>query len=168
MSDDAIINALAKRAELEVRIAKAEEVIKRSKAQILEVNRFIKQWEKYSSRSVDDFLSSKTLSNKVDSTTRTSQDNAKNPKKEEIAEAVVEILEKTGKAMSRSDLFKALQERGIVLYGANPEMLLSTMLWRTKEAFGINRLKGGGYALPDMIASEDEVDLDTDLSDLIG
>ena len=49
--------------------------------------------------------------------------------------------------MSRSDLFKSLADRGIVLHGKNPEVVLSTMLWRMKSE--IVRLQPYGYWVAD-------------------
>lgn len=70
-----------------------------------------------------------------------------NPKKEDVAEAAREIIAERGEPVTRSDLFKALAERGITLQGADPEMVLSTMLWRMKDK--VVRLKSGGYWLAD-------------------
>lgn len=157
MSDDAILNAVSKRAELEARISRAEESIRRYKVQAAEISRFIKQWEKFSGRSADEVQVAKSL--QTPQHLRLAEmfgDPAKNPKKEEIAKQVVEILEAAGIPLSRADLFKRLQDRGVTLHGANPEMVLSTMLWRTRDAFNIIRLKSGGYALPKMIQAWEE------------
>lgn len=161
MPDEAILNALAKKAELEIRITKSEEVIKRSRAQIIEISRFIKQWEKFSGRSADGLQEHKLLNGNKDYVLGQSVEKAAtNPKKEVVAERVVSILEESGHSMSRAELFRALQEGGIHLQGANAEMVLSTMLWRTRDAFNIIRLKSGGYALPSMIGAQDEIDHD--------
>jgi len=70
-----------------------------------------------------------------------------NPKKEDVVEASREIIRERGEPVSRADLFRALKERGIELRGADPEMVLSTMLWRMRDQ--IVRLNGGGYWLAD-------------------
>jgi hypothetical protein len=71
-----------------------------------------------------------------------------NPKKEEVAEATRQIILERGEPISRGDLFKALTERGMVISSeADPEMVLSTMLWRMRDK--IVRLKTGGYWLPE-------------------
>jgi hypothetical protein len=46
--------------------------------------------------------------------------------------------------MSRNDLFEALESRGIIIRGADPKVVLGTMLWRTED---IIRLRGHGYWL---------------------
>jgi hypothetical protein len=70
-----------------------------------------------------------------------------NPKKEEVVEAARTIIAANGWPMARSDLFKALHDQGIILHGADPEMVLSTMLWRMRHR--VVRLPGGGYWLAD-------------------
>ncbi|GJL94823.1 MAG: hypothetical protein DHS20C05_12280 [Hyphococcus sp.] len=69
----------------------------------------------------------------------------RNSPKEEVAEAARVLIAANGKPMPRSDLFSALVERGLIIEGQNPEMILSTMLWRQKDK--VVRLKGGGYWL---------------------
>jgi len=166
MSDDAIRNAVAKRADLEAKIAKSEELIRRSRAQIAEINRFIKQWEKFSGRSADDVSHSNKENQKLNSVDSDISESPNNPKKEIVAAAVVEILAKAGRPVSRADLFKALQDEGLIIYGAHPEMVLSTMLWRTRDDFGIIRLKSGGYTLAELLQSHDDVESEGDGSDL--
>jgi hypothetical protein len=169
MSDQAIQNAISKRVELESRIVKAEDVIRRSKLQIAEINRFIKQWEKFSGRSTDDVSTSKSLENNVNVHNYQSGDVSaratNNPRKEEVAAEVVKILSDTEFPMSRTDLYKALLARGVTINGSNPEMVLSTMLWRTRDVFGITRLKSGGYCLASCAAPDDIDYSDRDISD---
>jgi hypothetical protein len=69
-----------------------------------------------------------------------------NPKKEEVAEATRQIILERGEPISRGDLFKALADRGLeIISESDPEMVLSTMLWRMQDQ--IVRLKSGGYWL---------------------
>lgn len=70
-----------------------------------------------------------------------------NPKKEVVAQEVHAYLKAHGKPLSRRELFQKLSDNGFIIRGANPEMVLSTMLWRTADQFGIERLGSGGYAL---------------------
>lgn len=70
-----------------------------------------------------------------------------NPKKEVIAQEVRDYLKAGGRPMSRRELFQRLCNDGITLRGTNPEVVLSTMLWRAGNMFGIERLNSGGYAL---------------------
>ena len=70
-----------------------------------------------------------------------------NPKKEEVVKAAVEIIWDRCEPISRSELFAELQKRNLIIRGADPEMVLSTMLWRSRDQ--IVRLRGGGYWLRD-------------------
>lgn len=70
-----------------------------------------------------------------------------NPKKEVVAQEVHAYLKAHGKPLSRKELFEKLSDNGFIIRGADPEMVLSTMLWRTADEFGIERLKSGGYSL---------------------
>jgi|GEM_PF-6512453 len=54
MSESAIDNALARRKELVEKIARAERVIAGARAELFEVNGFIKRWQKWSGSSVDE------------------------------------------------------------------------------------------------------------------
>lgn len=67
----------------------------------------------------------------------------KNPDREVVANAALEIIQEYGQPLSRHELFEKLTERGIVIEGKDPEMVLSTMLWRSKDK--IVRLPPFGY-----------------------
>lgn len=153
MADQAIMGALAQRKQLEAKLAECEAKIKRIRAQLSETNKFISQWEKFSGQSaldLGDQLSLAVLTNpSQNDTDSTATGKVRNPKKETVAKIVAEILDSAGAPMSRADIFKALTDRGIRILGENPEMVLSTMLWRAGEEFHIERLKGGGYWFSD-------------------
>ena len=71
-----------------------------------------------------------------------------NPRKEDVADAAREVIKERGEPVSRTSLFKALSERGVTISSENdPEVVLSTMLWRTRDR--VTRLKTGGYWLPE-------------------
>jgi hypothetical protein len=152
MSDDAIRVALAKRAEAEERIKKLERNIKRCKDQIIEINSFIRAWEKFSGRSVDALQGAKPLSDKGEFVANVAAQSPRmvpvNSRKEEVAEAARQILAEAGRPLPRSELFQEIIKRGLTIVGKDPEMILSTMLWRTRNDSGIARLKSGkGYCL---------------------
>ena len=67
----------------------------------------------------------------------------KNPGREYVVDKAVEIIREWGHPMGRQTLFEALAERGIAIFGKDPEMVLSTMLWRSKHK--IVRLTPYGY-----------------------
>lgn len=83
----------------------------------------------------------------------------KNPKKEDVAAKARELILEHGKPMGRTELFKALSDAGVVIRGSNPEMVLSTMLWRMSSQ--IVRLQPHGYWLADVPNAEVGFDPDT-------
>jgi hypothetical protein len=168
MPDDAIMAALAKRADAEERIKKYERGIRRAKDEIIEISKFIRAWEKFSGRAIDSLEGIKPLNDKGEFVATVDGQQVRmapvNSRKEEVVGIAKLVLSEVGKPMSRNDLFKGLVARGIAIHGANPEMVLSTMLWRMRDTSGIVRLKSGGYDLAenadpdDADDSEDEAD----------
>lgn len=67
----------------------------------------------------------------------------KNPDRIWVVDKALEIIRERGEPMSRKELFDALAERGVEIHGKDPEMVLSTMLWRSKDR--IQRLPAFGY-----------------------
>lgn len=66
-----------------------------------------------------------------------------NPPRELVAEEALRIIRENAAPMQRKPLFDALTARGIVIRGKDPEMVLSTMLWRERDK--IVRLPQWGY-----------------------
>jgi hypothetical protein len=156
MSDDAIIAALKKRHDLETRIAKTEQRIKSFKAQVAEINAFIGQWERFSGRNAPTLQLTNLSQNETDSEDAVHG----NLPKEEVARLARFILLEANEPMSRGELYKRLVKEGARINGKNPEMVLSTMLWRAGKDVGIVRLKTGGYTLKERARAEDqEIDL---------
>lgn len=71
----------------------------------------------------------------------------KNPDRTEVVEKAVEIIRARQRPMSRKALFEALTDVGMEIRGKDPEMVLSTMLWRSKDR--IVRLPTYGYWVAD-------------------
>jgi hypothetical protein len=69
----------------------------------------------------------------------------RNPSKEEVAAKVREILNFVGHPLTRPELLRRLNDDGVVIEGANPDVVLSTMLWRMRDR--IVHHKGHGYWL---------------------
>ena len=66
-----------------------------------------------------------------------------NPNRRDVALKAVEFIRGEGRPLSRAEIWDRLVAHDIAIHGKNPEMVLSTMLWRTKDV--IRRLRGGGY-----------------------
>lgn len=69
----------------------------------------------------------------------------KNPPRAVVVSNAISILKKNKKPMPRRLLMDALRRRGIVIKGKDPEMVLSTMLWRDQDR--VVRIKSHGYWL---------------------
>lgn len=67
----------------------------------------------------------------------------KNLDREVVVKHALEIIDQMGVPMPRKELFDALARRGIAIHGKDPEMVLSTMLWRSQDK--IVRLPNHGY-----------------------
>lgn len=95
---------------------------------------------------------------------------AGNPKKEDVAEAVRQIIQERGEPVSRTELFKVLAARGTIISSeTDPEMVLSTMLWRMRGR--VIRLQSGGYWLPEKPYPEvgyDPADTSSELESVLG
>ena len=69
--------------------------------------------------------------------------------------------------MSRDDLFAALTEKGVIIHGKEPPVVLQTMLWRMSDR--IIHLKGFGYWSKDQAyepAAYDPVAFDAHAKDI--
>lgn len=67
----------------------------------------------------------------------------KNPPREMVVNAAVQVIEHHDRPVTRSEMYEALRTCGIEIYGKDPVMVLSTMLWRSQDR--IVRLGSMGY-----------------------
>ncbi|MGY4233328.1 hypothetical protein ACVIIW_004482 [Bradyrhizobium sp. USDA 4449] len=72
----------------------------------------------------------------------------KNPDRAEVGRLAQQIIRERGKPVTRRELMEALNQRGVVIRGKNPDMVLSTMMWRMPQDF--IRLAGHGYWLREL------------------
>lgn len=71
-----------------------------------------------------------------------------NSDKREVAARAYKLVKMCGEPIKRDELYDLLVAQGYIIEGKNPQMILSTMLWRVKDS-GLTRLKGGGYWIKD-------------------
>ena len=140
MTDIAYENAKARlatadseRAAMRARLAELDQEVARA-------TRFISEWEEWAGinpgMAVEPFPTPKSL-------------RVKNPPKEIVGDAIEKFLKDVGHPAARKRLMAVLTENALTLHGTDPDMVLSTMLWRMKDRF--IRLPGVGYwikALP--------------------
>ncbi|MHC9235977.1 hypothetical protein ACX9MO_10040 [Pseudooceanicola sp. 502str34] len=152
MTDNALKNARDVKSAMAARIQKLEEEMKQARANLARAERFIAEYQAFESGDSEGVEQATPLMPGLPDENRTPAASGgsslvlprpKNPKKEDVAAATVSIIRERGVPVMRDELFDALSERGIHIYGKNPQMVLSTMLWRQPKV--VARLKRGGY-----------------------
>lgn len=159
MSDLALKNANAKRDQLASEINQLNQRVHDLRAELKTVDEWIAGWHRFAgtsqsgeefsspsaehSQNISAVLVGETGDKPSSERTRTTG----NPKKEVVAATARRIIEEAGQPVSRSDLFKELALRGLHIEGKDPEQVLSTMMWRTRESVPVVRLPSGGYWL---------------------
>jgi len=147
MADQALQNALVKRDTLARQINEAQQYVEGLRRDLTRVDAFIADWHKYAGVPAPEQTSYAIETSGPPPSTKKVLNNSK---KEEVAAATVELITAAGRPMSRNELFPALtQKKGMRIEGTDPDMVLSTMLWRMMKKAGLVRLKGGGYWLRD-------------------
>lgn len=146
--DEALKAALAKHASLQQKRAQTINVINDANARLhrideeaAELERWIELWHRFAGIPL-----APTAAERIQNTA--DEDRPKrprNPDRETVARAASEIIQERGMPVSRRELFEALRSRGVEIHGKDPEMVLSTMLWRSKDK--IVRLPSFGYWL---------------------
>jgi hypothetical protein len=140
MADDvALKNAIAHRDDLAKKINGAQQQIDIWRRELSRADAFIADWHSFAGVPVPGGKEEIQQAMAILGIKR------KNSKKEDVAAEVRKILDERNEPMSRAELFRELIELGYVIEGTDPEMVLSTMLWRTMGKFGLVRVKTGGY-----------------------
>ena len=155
MSDRAYENAVARRESVQTELSDVEKRLYVLRGELRDIDNFLELWRRYAGEEAVSPVPA--------------MQSRRNSKKEEVAEAAYDIIRERGEPMARSELFKRLIERGMVLNGSDPEMVLSTMLWRMRNR--IQRLKKGGYWLADVQfkgAGEDPYFANPEMDEAIG
>lgn len=154
MTDTVLANAQKKRDSIAAEINSFAQRAEEMKRELAKLDAWIAQWHEFAI-SVTEAGDSASIAMTVEQPGTESAAEPKrrravgNPKKEDVAEAAWQIIRERGEPVSRADLFKALAERGIVISSeSDPEMVLSTMLWRMRDR--IARLKTGGYWIAEL------------------
>lgn len=70
-------------------------------------------------------------------------DKRRNPPRERVVEGALALIKDAGRPLSRAELFDGLKSMGLEVFGKDPQMVLSTMLWRSQDQ--VVRIKDHGY-----------------------
>lgn len=149
MTDKALETAMARRKHaIEQLKAVTEEINdlvtqhERLRANLEEIDKFIQMWHNMAG-----ILPPQSAEQRVASVVGETgkRIRPKNPPREDVAAACVNYIREAGRPLMRAELLDQLTKDGIVIRGKDPAMVLSTMLWRSKDV--IRRLPEGGYWL---------------------
>lgn len=149
MNDPAIKNALERHDALAKRINELNQQLEEVRREMARVEQFIALWKEFSGEKVDG-PEIAPIRNKI-RTIRIPQsggDKPVNPPKERIGDVLEAFLKSRQRPATRKELQAHLREVGIQLQGTDPDMVLSTMLWRMKQRF--TRVPPHGYWLTDI------------------
>lgn len=145
MSDAALRNAEARRDTLAAQINTALQQVEEWRKDLRRTEAFITDWHTFAGTEAGpdsgDTETPKSLY-------RWDPPAGRNSSKEIVAGAAREIIKARGEPVSRTNLYEALIERGLRINGKEPLVVLSTMLWRMRDA--VARVKGGGYWLAEV------------------
>lgn len=172
MADEALANAHSRRdriaKERNELLARADDLAR----QLARVEQFISDYAAFASDIVPDEMPANSLyhlysQNEVQRVKDAApQRRRRNSKKEEVANAARAIVFERNAPIPRPELYEALVELGFVIEGTDPETVLSTMLWRTKDMPGLVHLRGIGYWPKEV--SYDPAHYDPDFEEIIG
>jgi hypothetical protein len=165
MSDKALENAMARRAAVAGQIDNVVKEVNgliehhnKLQAELGQIDHFIRMWHDMAGIRPPAELEQKRVEPPAEGGKRI---RPKNPPREFVAETCVNYIREAERPLSRAELLDRLQKDGIIIRGKDPAMVLSTMLWRSKDI--IRRLPEGGYWLVDQPSP-----LERDLADLMG
>lgn len=139
--DMAYRNASAKRDALAAEINQLQQRLEACRRELSRVDTFLRDWSEFAGTHLDaQFVEAVDT---VEKSVQVRRTRPRNPRKEDVVAKAVQIIESNGQPMSRAELSAALAGHGIVLQGTDPDMVLSTMLWRMQDK--IVRLPNHGY-----------------------
>jgi hypothetical protein len=169
MSDKALQNALRHRDDLASQINKAQQQIEEWRRAAAETDAFIAAWRRFAGEDAGPppppppppppVVDEETPAPRRRKAT-------KNSKKEDVADEAYQMIDQAGRPLSRTELFDRLTAAGMVIEGADPQMVLSTMLWRMKDR--IVRLEKGGYWMADKPYEAEHYFAEPAMDDMIG
>lgn len=145
MSDAAIKNAAERRDALAQKINHLNQELEDARRDLAEVDQFIGLWERFSGEKPPVAAIGTPKPALVIRYRPTPKPKPANPPKEQIGDVVEKFLRDRGLPATRKMIAKHLKDENIIIHGTNPDMVLSTMLWRMQERF--RRLPPHGYWL---------------------
>ena len=155
MTDRALANAEKRRDELAAEINKINQELEGLRRELSRVSEFIENWYSFAGTKQDSLplgeanqgVNTSYPQDRMASAPRVGESEKpitpKNPDKEVVGQYAKAIILEKLHPMPRTELFNELARRGIKIHGKDPEMVLSTMMWRMQDDF--IRLPKHGY-----------------------
>lgn len=168
MSDKAIENAMRHRDDLAKQINQAQQQIEEWRRSIAETDAFIATWRRFAGEDAGPPPPPPPPPPPADEEAGMPRRRkaTKNSKKEEVAEFARQLITDAGRPLSRAELFDGLTGLGLTIEGADPQMVLSTMLWRMKDR--VVRLEKGGYWLTEVPYAPEHYFANKDADEMFG
>ena len=149
MSDLALKNAEAKRDGLAYQIKEAIQQVEDLRRELRTVEDFIRAWHEFAGAGIPPTVSHTNVQPLAEwKKIKILPADPKNPSRDEVRVAVRAILKMAKAPVPRQNLFNELKNRGLEIFGKDPEMVLSTMMWRMQDEFV--RLRNFGYWFRDL------------------
>lgn len=143
MSDAAIVNATARREQLVADTARLAAEIDTAKKEIARIDTFIQEWKRFAGEDAGPLFEQDA----PPAPPVVKAFKPKNPPKERIGNILRQYLLDRQMPASRKQMMQHLRSVGVNLEGTDPDMVLSTMLWRMQDRFV--RIPKLGYWLVD-------------------
>jgi hypothetical protein len=140
VSDAAIEKARQRREELADKINAHNQALEGFRRELSDVDAFIRAWHMYAGDGQGDPQNE----NKAEPA-EGKKPKATNLPKQIIGAHVESFLRLRGRPALRKEIMAHLREQGITIHGRDPDMVLSTMLWRMPARF--QRVQPHGYWL---------------------
>jgi hypothetical protein len=152
MTDRALVNAQQRRDGIAARINHLNQEIDDLRKELATADRFIADWHSYADwkpeiqphgQGVVTYTQTYTQTPQAQDTAAVNKLTPKNPDRNSVGRIAWQIMTELQRPVPRQELFALLANRGLMIYGKDPEMVLSTMMWRMQEHFV--RLPRFGY-----------------------
>jgi hypothetical protein len=133
VTDTALSNAKARLTELSAEMLNLQTKTSELRQEKARVEQFIADWNAFAGIISDPESSSSPKSS--------------NPHRVVVGNIAEKTIKQAGRPIPRTDLFAALNAAGLHITGKDPEMVLSTMMWRMQDRFV--RIPRFGYWMRD-------------------
>lgn len=134
-SDDVLINAEGRFNEISFEIEVLAKKIADLQTERERIRRFIETWREFADATKPSPAPTEAKEGPRQNPEARTRSTVKNPSRERIRGEVRILLNVKGKPELRKDVFNYLRDQGIEIFGKDPKMVFSTMMWRMQDEF---------------------------------